>query len=118
MGDIFIFEGPDYLKDGVCRAEGIEELAANSLFLAEALGQPPDIDILDLGGGGFLGVEDVAQLLQPFIRDLGYSRVGGQAAGRVRLVFRRELGESIEDSSFPASGQTYNTYFHRMASLT
>ena len=73
--DVFVFETPDNMDDGIYFPDIGEELIAEAIAFAGSANQSSYIDDLDLGGYGALRNDQFSQLLQTRIRHIHQSDV-------------------------------------------
>ena len=64
MDDILVIEAANHVDNGIGHADVGEELVAKTFALAGTLDQTGDVNELDDGGSGLLGVVHLGELVQ------------------------------------------------------
>ena len=80
MGDVVVVKAAQYVEDGVRLAYVGKELVAQSFPLAGSLDQSGDVDNLDGGRHDASRVDQLGELVQPFIGDGDDTDVGFNGA--------------------------------------
>ena len=110
MDDVVIVKAAYNVHDGVALADVAQELVAQAGTLAGTLHQTGDVHELHDGGGLFVGLPDLGQLVQPLVRhshDAGV-RLDG-AEGIVCSLRILGGGDGVEQSGLAHVGQADDT---------
>jgi len=110
MDDVIVVKAADDMHDGVALADVAQELVAQTGTLAGTLDQTGDVHELDDGGGLFVGLPDLSQLVQPLIGHGHDAAVG--LDGAERIVRRLRIlggGDGVEQSGLADVGQANDT---------
>ena len=76
MDDVAVVETAQHVQYGIGLADVGQELVAEAFALAGALHQAGDVDNVDRGRDGTLGLAEVRKGLQTFVRNVGGAEVG------------------------------------------
>ena len=110
MDDVVVVKAAHHMHDGVALADVAQELVAQAGTLAGTLHQTGDVHELHDGGGLFVGLPDLGQLVQPLVRhrhDAGV-RLDG-AEGIVCSLRILGGGDGVEQSGLAHVGQADDT---------
>ena len=107
--DVAVLKAADNMDDGVGGADIAEELVAQTLALGGTLDQTGDIHELDHGRGGFLGLMELGEPVQPLVRNGHNAHIGVNGAERV--IVRRDacVCDRVEQSGLAHIGKSHNT---------
>ena len=83
MDDVVVVKAAHHMHDGVALADVAQELVAQAGTLAGTLHQTGDVHELHDGGGLFIGLPDLCQLVQTFVRHGHDAAVGLDGAERI-----------------------------------
>ena len=110
MDDVVVVEAAHDMDDGVALADVAEELVAEAGTLACALDEAGDVHELHDGGGLFVGLPDLSQLVQPLVRhcyDAGVRLDGAEGIVCSFSIFGG--GDGVEQSGLAHVGQADDT---------
>ena len=109
MGDIGIFKASDHVDDGIGGADVAEELVPKTFALGGALYQTCNIDELDDCGGVLLGLVEIGQPVESFVRHGNHTHIG--VDGTEGIVVRRNtcVGDGIKEGGLAYVGKSYDT---------
>ena len=109
MDDVVIVKAAHHMDNGVSGADVAQKLVAQALAPGGALYQARDVHKLDDGGGEFLGLVQLGQIVQPLVRHGHHAHIGldgaeGEVCGR-----RARVGDGVKQSGFAHVGQSDDT---------
>ena len=94
--DVLVVEAAHHMDDGVGAADVLQELVAQACPLAGALHQARNVHKFDDGGGLFVGLIHLRQLIKPCIRHGHHAHVGLDGAEGVVGAFGSGVGDGVE----------------------
>ena len=100
MHDVLVVKAADHMDDGVRAADVLQELVAQAGALAGALYQTGDVHELDDGGGLFVRLVHLRQLVQPRVRHGHHAHVGLDGAEGVVGALCPGVGDGVEQGAF------------------
>ena len=110
MDDVVVVKAAHHMDDGVALPDVPQELVAQARALGRALDQARDVHELDDGGGLFVGLPDLGQLVQPGVGHRHDAAVGLDGAegvvGRLGVAGR---GDGVEKGGLAHVGQADDT---------
>ena len=107
--DVGIIKAADDVNDGIGVADIAEELVAETFALRRALDKTRDIHELDRGGGVFLRLVHLREIVQPRVRHGDNADVRLDRAERVVRRLRPGVRQRIEKRALAHVGQTHDT---------
>ena len=107
--DIGIIEAADDMDDGIGIADVAEELVAETFSLRRALDETRNVHELDRGGGVFLRLVHLREIVQPCVRHGDNADVRLDRAERVVRRLRPGVCQRIEKRALAHVGQTHDT---------
>ncbi len=107
--DVGIIKAADDVNDGVRVADVAEKLVAETFALRRALDKTRDIHELDRGGGVFLRLVHLREIVQPRVRHSDNADVRLDRAERVVRRLRPGVRQRIEKRALAHVGQTHDT---------
>ena len=106
VDDVVVVKAAHHVDDGVALPDVAQELVAQARALGRALDQARDVHELDDGGGLFVGLPDLGQLVQPGVGHGHDAAVGLDGAegvvGRLGVAGR---GDGVEKGGLAHVGQ-------------
>ena len=112
VNDVFILEAAHHVHDRVHLADMAQELVAQALAAARALDEARDIDELDCGGSGLLGVIHLRQHVQPAVGHGDDAGIRLDRAERIVGGFRAGLRNRIKKRALAHVRETHDAKFH------
>ena len=109
MHDVVVVKAADHMDDGVGIADVAQKLIAQTCPLGSALHQPGDVYELDDGGGVFLWVIQLRQIVQPTVRHGDHAHIGLDGAEGVIGALRARTGNGVEQGALAHIGQAHDT---------
>ena len=97
------------MDDGVGTADVLQKLVAEARSLTGSLHQTGDVHKFDDGGGLFIGLVHLRQLVQPLIRHGHHAHIGLDGAEGVVGALGTGVGDGVEQSGLSHVGQPHDT---------
>ena len=96
------------MDNGVRAADVLEELVAEARAVARALDQSRDVHKFDDGGGLFLRLVHLRELVKPLVRHGDHAHVRLDGAEGVVGALRAGVGDGVEQCALAHVGQAHD----------
>ena len=107
--DVLVIEAAHHMDDGVGATDVLQKLVAEARSLTGPFHQTGDIHKFDDGGGFFIGLVHLRQLVQPLIRHGHHAHVGFDGAEGVVGALGTGVGDGVEQSGLSHIGQPHDS---------
>ena len=109
MHDVLIVKAAHHMDNGIGAADILQKLVAQTRTLRGALHQAGNVHKLNDGGGLFLRLIHLRQLVQPLVRHGHYAHIGLDGAKRIVGALSAGIGNGVEQSGLAHIGQADDT---------
>ena len=109
MHDVLVVKAAHHVNDGIGAADVLQKLIAQTSALRRALHQTCNVHEFDDGGGLFVWLVHLGQLVQPRIGYGHHAHVGLDGAEGIVGALRPGVGDGVEQCALAHVGQTDDT---------